>query len=368
MGVKLSNEQFIERSNKIHNNFFIYEKLQYKGLKDKVIITCPIHGDFNVSASSHLAGSKCPLCSSKPRPENPIKYFTEKAAVIHENQYDYSMIKEWKGVMEKYTIICPEHGPWDVTMDNHINKKSKCPKCVGRNWTYLEKISQATKIHGGKYDYSLIKKDFSTMDVVPIICPEHGVFNQLWCNHIHQQHNCPQCATYGKKKIPVEEIKRRVLELETGFEYNWDSFTGYYDNMDMKCPIHGWFKQSISNHLFGQRCPVCKNSKGEETIRKFLLDNNIEFISQKTFDGCRNPKTNYRLKFDFYIPSINLCIEYDGELHYRPIKFFGGQKEYEKSLILDEIKNKFCEQNDINLLRISYMEFKSINNILTKLL
>jgi hypothetical protein len=107
-------------------------------------------------------------------------------------------------------------------------------------------------------------------------------------------------------------------------------------------------------------CPVCKESKGELIIRKYLTDNNISFISQKTFKGCKNTRI---LPFDFYIPTINTCIEFDGKQHFSQTNKWGGELSYLKILENDEIKNVFCKNNNINLLRISYKE-----DILSKLI
>ena len=60
--------------------------------------------------------------------------------------------------------------------------------------------------------------------------------------------------------------------------------------------------------------------------------------------------------FDFYIEKLNMCIEYDGEQHFMPIKWFGGDEGLENIKIRAGIKNKFCQDNNIKLLRISYKE------------
>ena len=189
---------------------------------------------------------------------------------MHGDKYDYSLIKEYRGVMEKYPIICSIHGVWEVSLDNHIAKKSKCPKCVGKNHTYEDKIRTANHIHDGLYDYSLITSDFQTMDKVSIICKEHGLFEMLWTNHVHGKQRCPKCKNH-RKPIPLDDLKSRVNDLNLGYEYDWDSYVGYFDNkFKIKCPQHGWFNQQLSNHLQGQRCPRCSWSKGEESIELFL--------------------------------------------------------------------------------------------------
>lgn len=297
-----------------------------------------------------------------------LEEIINRANIIHNNLYDYSLITDYKGVMEKYPVICNIHGVWNVSLDNHVGKKSTCPKCSGRDFTYLEKIEQGKKIHNNLYDYSNIKNNFGTMDKVSIICKIHGNFIQLWTNHIHQKQGCPKCKNH-RKPISIEQYKEKVKEINLGYEYDWDSYDGHFSNkFRIKCPSHGWFNQQLSNHLQGQRCPKCSYSKGEESIELFLKENNIQYINQKTFHGCINPNTNKKLKFDFYLPKHNLCIEYDGELHYKPVEFFGGIENFEKQQYLDELKNQYCKNNKISLIRIAYFDYKSLNNILTKIL
>lgn len=95
----------------------------------------------------------------------------------------------------------------------------------------------------------------------------------------------------------------------------------------------------------------CSSSYGEKIIYSILKENNIKFITQKTFDGCKFKKS---LKFDFYLPDYNTCIEYNGEQHYRSVDFYGGDEGYELSKIRDNIKNNYCLNNNINLLIIKY--------------
>lgn len=110
-----------------------------------------------------------------------------------------------------------------------------------------------------------------------------------------------------------------------------------------------------------QGCPMCDESKGEKYIRLYLKENNIEFKQEYKFNDCRY---KLPLPFDFYIPNYNLCIEYDGEQHYKANDFFGGEKSFKDTQIRDKIKNNYCKDNNINLLRIPYWELDSVEDIL----
>lgn len=70
------------------------------------------------------------------------------------------------------------------------------------------------------------------------------------------------------------------------------------------------------------------------------------------------------MPFDFYIKEFNLCIEFDGEQHYRENNYFGGNNIFKETQKRDKIKNKYCKDNDINLLRIPYWELDSVEDIL----
>ena len=122
------------------------------------------------------------------------------------------------------------------------------------------------------------------------------------------------------------------------------------------------FEQSPSNHISGKKCPFCfEFSKGEIVIKKFLLDNNIKFERQKTFIECKLTKL---LRFDFYLPDYNMCIEYNGCQHYKAIQWFGGEKTLQDNIKRDKIKKNYCDNNLKELFIIKYDDFKNINNIL----
>ena len=99
-------------------------------------------------------------------------------------------------------------------------------------------------------------------------------------------------------------------------------------------------------------------------IKKILDNNKIENTSEYTiFIG----DTYYR--FDFYLPRYNLFIEYDGEQHYKPVRFFGNEEDaenvFKRTQEHDRIKNQYCKDNNINLLRIPYWETKNIKTIIS---
>jgi very-short-patch-repair endonuclease len=84
-------------------------------------------------------------------------------------------------------------------------------------------------------------------------------------------------------------------------------------------------------------------------------------MSKKRFNECRNVR---ELPFDFYLPKLNICIEYDGLQHFSPIDKWGGDDRFSNIKTSDNIKNNFCIQNNIKIIRIPYTEYDNIDNIL----
>jgi hypothetical protein len=129
------------------------------------------------------------------------------------------------------------------------------------------------------------------------------------------------------------------------------------------------YEQTPGNHLSGQYCPYCCSSKGEKIIRKWLIEHNIRFIEEYWFEDCKNIKV---LRFDFYLLDYNILIEYDGLQHFYPACFNGieyeiAEKNFEANNTNDIIKDNYCLENNIPLLRIPYWENKYINEILEDL-
>jgi len=277
--------KFIEKAKMVHGDKYDYSLVEYIESKLKIIIICPIHGEFEQRASGHLAGYGCSKCSCDKQ-KLDINKFIEKAKIVHGNKYNYSLA-EYKTYDENITIICSTHGQFEQTPNNHL-KGANCLKCslINRviNNNFIEK---ANKKHCNKYNYSLV-------------------------------------------------------------DYN-----GFNTKVKITCKIHGEFEQTPQNHLKGQGCPICKESNGEKKIRDLLNNNEINFIPQKRFDGC---KYKIALPFDFYLPKYNTCIEYNGIQHYKAIDNWGGKERLIEQQKKDSIKKEYCNKNNIKLIIVKYNE------------
>lgn len=103
-------------------------------------------------------------------------------------------------------------------------------------------------------------------------------------------------------------------------------------------------------------CGCRHRSKYEEFISNYLTSLNVKFDEQKRFSDCKNSKGSDMLPFDFYIPKYNTLIEYDGLHHFDPINGWGGEEKFKLTQENDGIKNNYCKENNITLLRIPYTD------------
>ena len=213
--LKKSQEQFINELIKIHGKKYDYSKVKYINSKNKVIIICPEHGEFEQLPESGLRGKGCLKCGNKyrnPKPSKTQVKFLKECRNIHGNKYDYSKVK-YINSSNKVIIICPEHGEFEQIPPSHLLGKG-CIECgkmkniysLNNDILFLEK---SLKLHGNKYDYSKVKYINSLINVI-IICPEHGEFKQLPNAHLKGS-GCPKCVNKISKS--EQEIYDFILSL-----------------------------------------------------------------------------------------------------------------------------------------------------------
>lgn len=283
------------------------------------------------------------------------KDFINECIKVHGEKYDYSLV-EYLNNNIRVKIICTFHGIFEQLPTIHLSG-SGCTSCSKNkkmnNQTFIIKAKEK---HGEKYDYNLI--DYTNSKAkIKIICPVHGVFEQLPSNHLYRSHGCPNCRK-NKQLTSQDFIEKSKKYHGEKYDYSLVEYINCESIVKIICPFHGIFEQRAYNHSTGIGCPHCNESKGEKEIEKYLIKKNLKFIRQKKFKNCVDKR---QLPFDFYLKELNTCIEYNGIQHYENIKYWGNN-----NLIYtqkhDAIKENFCLNNNIKLIKIKYDE-----NIIDKL-
>lgn len=186
--------------------------------------------------------------------------------------------------------------------------------------------------------------------------------------HLLEGHGCCECLREQKRirfRSTHEEFVQKLLAVHPDFrvvEGNDNIYQSADTPLFFECPHGHTFRARPSNMLRpASGCPACKESTGEQRVRRYLEENDIPFIPQKVFSDCAYIRV---LPFDFYVESLNTVIEFDGHHHFVPIKYFGGDAHLKETQMRDEIKTKYCLDNGITLIRIPYWDYDNIESIL----
>lgn len=122
---RITLNEFVARSQKIHGTKYNYSNSVYTGIRNKLSITCKTHGKFLQDPNDHLNGAGCPVCGKNIR--LTTKDFINRSINTHENKYDYSLTR-YKDSMTRVKIICKKHGAFLQNPQNHMGGQG-CVKC-----------------------------------------------------------------------------------------------------------------------------------------------------------------------------------------------------------------------------------------------
>ena len=377
---KVTKEEFVQRAKLVHGIKYSYYFNELEGIMKKIPIVCPRHGRFFQEPKGHLEGMGCPECKkTKIRKNTFIPYVQQ----YFKNKYDYSKVDYVDG-KTPVTVICLQHGEFQVEPRHHADG-AECPICLGiqnfkkkadRSMGKEGFIKRAREVWGEKYDYS--KVNYKNSEKVTIICKKHQrEFQQTADSHLLKFEGCEQCKLENQiakqTKTTEDFIKRARIIFEDKYDYSKVEYKDANTPVVIICKIHGEFQQEPIAHLQEWGCSACghstKQSVGERKIEEVLISKKIKYIREKIFDGCKNIQ---HLRFDFYLPELNKCIEFDGIQHFEPTKFssFSTSEQVIKEFKIvqhnDRIKNEFCKKEGIPLLRIKYSQIDKVEKMLER--
>ena len=273
---------------------------------------------------------------------------------------------------------CPECGKEFQANPSRVekNKVSTCYKCAVKKREKYKPGDFVGKHHNIKIVDRYTNKNGDKRFL--LCCPVCGKTN--WDVDVTSLLKVDRCYECYKKE--------RVHQLRDTKKYNNGDFIGSFktllvqrSNLPKEIEPHptGLFKCSVCGRLFSARidhvasnfitsCGQCSSKWNSEYYISIVLDElGIDYIRQYSFDDCVNPKTGYKLYFDYFIPSLNICIEYDGRQHFEPIDYFGGEQSFVDTQYRDNIKNEYCKSHNILLIRYSYKQaLNEIKSLLTK--
>jgi hypothetical protein len=362
---KLTTEEFIKRSKKVHGNRYDYSKVNYKNYNTKVKIICKEHGEFLQFPGGHLSGRGCFNCGGSKK--SNTEGFIKKAKEVHEvhgDKYDYSKV-DYKNAITKVIIICKEHGEFLQTPSGHLSGHG-CYICgQSRTSNTEEFIKKANKKHNNKYDYN--KVDYKNIETkVIIICKKHGEFLQTPHSHL-KGFGCYKCG--GTKRLTTEEFIEKAKKVH-GDKYNYSKvdYNGRTKSVKIICKEHGEFVQKPRDHLDGCGCQICGNSRGENLLINILGELYGKEFCKKRADFNINPETGSKLEYDCYCEELKIAVEYQGLQHYKyPNKYHKTKEEFKDQINRDNIKRKNSKEHGIKLIEIKEFGHFNRKNIMNRM-
>ena len=334
----MTKQEFLERAREKHGYKYEYPSLTNKVKSTDTIDILYDGVIYKQRVIKHITLGRCP---EKNTPKKTTEQFIEEAKKVWGDKYDYSLF-EYNGALKKVKIIY-EGIIFEQEAVSHLQGIK-----VEKTLTLDNFIRKAKIVHGDKYDYSQIKS--MENGSIPVTIGYNGIYyTQRPYDHLSGKR--PENRVLSVRKTIKKFIDDANLVHDYKYSYDKAIYVTNRVKLIITCPIHGDFEQIPNSHLGGSGCPTCKDSIGEKEIAKFLKEHDINYDRQHKFTDCKNQNP---LPFDFYIPSFRMCIEFDDIQHFEPVKYFGGIDRFNQIKINDSIKNEYCEDNYINLIRIRY--------------
>ena len=294
-----------------------------------------------------------------------------------ENAKGYVVLEE-KRVNKGYQnqqwalLQCPNGHEPNWIWWNHFTHDRRCKYCKGMRITKalqknIKDVIQVFADNGltidNVDDYKGVDSNLSCHDNLG-----YGYFTNVSSLKMHNSsfkfntlnpHSLENIKLFCKLERPEYEIVSDkyigIKEVYT-WKYNGEFPDGREYERLFECTADGFINGYV-------RHPAINRSSLELSVCKILDELHIDYETQKTFDECVDKN---KLRYDFYfkIDGQEYCIETDGEQHFKPIDFWGGVKVFEETKKRDEIKNKFCSDNGIVLIRIPFNKIDNAKNII----
>lgn len=331
---------------------------EYKNNTSKLEIKCINGHIYYMSFANFKSGNRCKTCKYEEFSiKRKISYDDVKYYIEIESKSGYKLIsKEYKNNRTHIDVQCQNGHIYGVKFSN-FKTGYRCRKCSGcEKYTY-EYVKSFIENNG----YTLLSdKYMGSKQKLLIKCNLNHIYETTFIHFHLRNQRCATCFNINNR-LTYSYVKDFV-ESELGYSLISKEYNGYSEKIEVQCNKKHIYSVCFHKFKNGRRCPYCKTSKNEKKIKDFLINNNIEYIQQYKIKDCKN---KFVLRFDFGIidenKKVKCLIEYDGEFHYN--QFF--QKQNLKNIQEnDKIKNQYCKNNNIVLIRIPYWQRDRIEEIL----
>lgn len=325
-----------------------YELVEhYKGTHTRIKVICSQNHEWSCMPSSFIQGHRCRICLGQDF-ETVKQNFLDKL-----KDEGYKLIGKYKGVDSRVDVICKSSHIWSCRPADFM-RGTRCKICAG-NDTKTAKQNFLDKLD---YEgYKLIGEYKNVSTKIKLICHNHHEWDCRPADFM-QGHRCRICL--GLDSEVAKQSFLNKLE-EEGYKLIGE-YKGNKTKVKVLCPQNHKYDCTSNNFMSGQRCPICKcNSHGERLTKKILDEYNCKYESQKKFDGLIGLGGGL-LSYDFFVDNY-LLIEIQGEQHYKPIYWYGGEDRFKQQQKHDRLKREFAKENGYELLEIPYFNVRDLGKL-----
>lgn len=373
-GIKYTHEEFVTKLSSMFSGEYIVLS-NYINSKTKIKVRHICGYEYEVTPDNMLQGKGCRRCAFKiaamKRTKTHGEFISEVYAQVGK---EYTVLSIYEKANNRIMIrhnLCGH--VYEVKPAHFVNLKRRCPKCAGKCITNEDFTHRLYHIHGDSLTVLDKYKNYNTK--VRVICNICGHKYMTATSNLLKGSKCPKCADIRTSERCTKSNETFIKEVydAVGDEYTvLSEYIGCKEDVHMRHNLCGHEFTTSSDYFINKkcRCPKCMESHGEQHIRNFLTSIDIEYIREKTFPDLKHKG---RLRFDFYLPTLNLLIEYDGVQHFEPMQRKGmtyqqALNNFQANKLRDNMKNEYCKAKGITLIRFSYTQPKEeIENTIVNL-
>lgn len=290
-----------------------------------------------------------------------IVWDIEKIKTFVESETDCELLSsEYRGYTVPMEFRCSCGNEFKKTWHKFKSGVQRtCPECSvkrtakAQRKTYKEFEKEVRVLVGDEYVFHEYKQANTKVKVTHKNCGNSYLASP---SHFLCGKRCPHCN--GGSYLGETAFKKKLIELYSGEIELSGEFKKMHELTAFKNTIYDIEFYAYPTNVIQGYSLGRKISYGEHVIKTWLERRDVAFEYQIIFPNLK------KRAFDFYIPSKNIAIEYDGEQHFRPVKHFGGVDKYKRQVKSDKIKTNYCSENNIKLIRIPYWQFDEIETIL----
>ena len=330
---------------------------EYQNCKQILDYICSKGHKNETTLEKFMQKCECLECNGKKKPNKITIDFIQK--LCDDNGFTL-LSDEYEGYEKKLKMICPKGHEISVSYHSWSGTNYGCFSCGREKTGEKTRLSyDFVKTEFEKRKFTLLTDNYTNKkQKLEYICDKNHKGEMSFDSFYYQNSGCIECS--GSKKHTIDTV-RQLLKNEE-YILLTKTYTNNKQKIRYKCPNKHINEMRFDMFVNGNRCPNCKINKGIKLSTDYLDKNNLSYILEHKYPECKNINP---LPFDIYVNDTFL-IEIDGQQHFEPIEHFGGAKNCLQQQKRDIIKNQYCMDKKIPLLRISYKEHKRIPEFIEK--